>query len=134
FGGRFGRGAEPPSELLRRGAVGALLAGAAFLSALAGGQLPGPLLRVVNSQAMSPTVRITRIQPAVSRFTSSHPIRLRAASSQSVATYREITCLIARVARRGHSIKRRSRKCYFSSGDVTAVLSRAASPGSPLLG
>src|SRR6266404_5316796 len=34
---------------------------------------------------MSPTVTETRIQPAVSRFTTSQPTRLRAASSQPIA-------------------------------------------------
>src|SRR5262249_23613733 len=42
--------------------------------------------RVVNSHVMSPTTRMTRIQPATSRLTSSQPIKLSAARSHRTAT------------------------------------------------
>jgi hypothetical protein len=58
-------------------------------------EAPRFVFRVVSSHAMRPTVRTTRIQPAVSRFTKSHPTKLSAAINQMTATYREISCLIA---------------------------------------
>src|SRR6266446_107175 len=39
---------------------------------------------------MRPVVMATRIHPAVSRFTISHPTRLRAASSQTMAISRRL--------------------------------------------
>ncbi|HKW94481.1 MAG TPA: hypothetical protein VJX92_21530 [Methylomirabilota bacterium] len=39
---------------------------------------------------MSPVVTATRIQPAVSRFTISHPTKLSAAISQTTATSRKL--------------------------------------------
>jgi len=52
--------------------------------------------RDVSSHVIRPTVRMTRIQPAVSRLTKSHPTRLSAAISQSTATYREMMFLMIR--------------------------------------
>lgn len=39
---------------------------------------------------MSPAVTVRRIQPAVSRLTISHPTKLRAANSQTIAISREL--------------------------------------------
>src|ERR1700730_13187325 len=50
-----------------------------------------PRSRLVSCQAMSPTTRTMRIQPAVSRLTMSQPTMLSAARSQRSATYRDAT-------------------------------------------
>ncbi len=47
---------------------------------------------------MSPVVMMTRIQPAVSRFTISHPTKLRAAISQTTATSRKLKAFTGRGA------------------------------------
>src|SRR5262249_6280593 len=59
------------------------------------GGVPCPSRPRVSSKAIRPTVSVRMIHPAVSRLTISHPTRLSAARSHTIATDRELGHFIA---------------------------------------